>query len=67
MLKIENIQNIYLNGKPVTTFSVYELRGNVWVHDYSTSIFGHWKRAKTVASKHCQENGLNFNLNDWNF
>lgn len=67
MLKIENIQNVYLNGKSVTTFSVYELHDNAWVLDYTTSVLGYWKRAKTVATKHCQENGRNINLKDWQF
>ncbi|WP_151777142.1 hypothetical protein [Acinetobacter brisouii] len=67
MLKIENIQTVYLNGKPATTFHVYELRGNTWVLDYTTSVAGHWKKAKTIATKHCQENGRNINLNDWEF
>ena len=67
MLKIENIQNVYINSKAVTTFSIYELRDNTWVHDYSTSVDGHWKKAKTVATKHCQENGRNINLDDWVF
>ena len=67
MLKIQNIQNVYLNGKAVTTFSVYELRDNTWVHDYSTSVCGHWKKAKTIATKHCLENGRNINLSDWEF
>lgn len=67
MLKIENINLRYLNGKAVTTFSVYELRGDSWVHDYSTAVNGHWKRAKTVATKHCNENGAKINLSDWKF
>ena len=67
MLKIENIKNVYINNKAATTFSVYELRDNTWVLDYTTSVDGHWKKAKTVASKHCQENGRNINLNDWDF
>ena len=67
MLKIENIQNVYINNKAATTFSVYELRDNTWVLDYTASVDGHWKKAKTVASKHCQENGRNINLNDWDF
>lgn len=67
MLKIENIQNTYLNGKPATKFSVYELRGNVWVHDYCAYVLGHWKRAKTVATKHCQLNGTKINPTDWIF
>ncbi len=67
MLKIQNIQNLNLNGKPATVFSVYQLRDNTWVHDYTTSVAGHWKKAKTIATKHCQENGRNINLNDWEF
>ncbi len=52
MLKIEKIQNVYLNGKAATVFSVYELVGNTWIFDYATSVDGHWKKAKTVATKH---------------
>ena len=67
MLKIENVKNVYINSKAVTTFSVYELRDNAWVYDYSSSVDGHWKKSKTVATKHCQENGRSINLDDWIF
>ena len=46
MLKIENIQNVYLNGKAATVFSVYELRDNTWIFDYATDVAGHWKKQK---------------------
>ena len=67
MLKIANIRQGYLNNKPVTTFTIYELRGGSWVYDYSTSVDGRWKKPKTVATKHCQENGRSINLDDWCF
>lgn len=67
MLKIENIRHIVLNGKAATQFSVYELRGDAWVFDYNASVQGTWKRPKTIATKHCAENGRLINLNDWYF
>ena len=67
MLKITNIQHVYLNGKKVTLFNVYQLLNNTWVFDYKSSIKGWYKRNKTIATKHCAENGVHINLKDWEF
>lgn len=72
MLKINDIELCYLNNRKVTMFKVYELRENdygqtTWVFDYNSYIAGHYKLAKTIAKKHCEENGVNINLKDWEF
>lgn len=67
MLKVTGIELIYLNGKAVTYFKVYELRENVWIFDYDATVQGHWKKPITVAKKHCIEWGGKFNQNDWQF
>ena len=67
MLKIINVQNVYMNNKKVTLFSVYQLIDKTWVFDYNSSIKGWYKRNKTIATKHCIENELCFDLKDWEF
>ncbi len=67
MLKIINVQNVYMNSKKVTMFDVYILKDNTWIFDYNSSIQGWYKRSKTIATKHCVENGVVINLKDWEF
>ena len=67
MLKIINVQNVYMNNKKVTLFDVYILINNTWIFDYNSSIKGWYKRNKTIASKHCIENEECFDLKDWEF
>ena len=50
-LKVTNIQNVYLNGKKVTLFNVYQLLDNSWVFDYNDCIVGWYKKADTVLDK----------------
>ena len=38
MLKIINVQNVYLNNKKVTLFDVYQLIDKAWIFDYNSSI-----------------------------
>ena len=51
-IKLMNIQNAILNGKKVTLFDVYSLKGNTWIFDYSDYISGWYKRENTVLNKH---------------
>ena len=67
MNKLSNIQHIVLNNKQVTKFDVYKLINNTWIYDYSDYIHGTFKRAKTIAIKHCSSNCVSINLNDWEF
>ena len=67
MLKLSNVQNVYMNSKKVTMFDIYMLKDNTWIFDYRSSIEGWYKRNKTIATKHCIENGVVINLNDWEF
>lgn len=67
MLKITNSQHVYLNSKKVTLFNVYSLKDGAWYFDYNDFIYGWYKRNKTIATKHCSENGVNINLKDWEF
>ena len=50
-LKVANIQNVYLNGKKVTLFNVYQLLDNSCVFDYNEYISGLYKKADTVLDK----------------
>ena len=50
-LKVTNIQNVYLNGKKVTLFNVYQLLDNNWVFDYDDYISGWYKKTATVLDK----------------
>ena len=65
MLKIINVQNVYMNNKKVTMFSVYQLIDKTWIFDYNASIEGWYKRNKTIATKHCVENEVLIDLKDW--
>ena len=56
MLKIINVQNVYMNNKKVTLFSVYQLINNTWIFDYNDYIFGWYKRETTILSKHAAFN-----------
>ena len=67
MLKLTDVKLIYLSDKAVTYFQVYEFRDDAWVFDYSAKVQGHWKKASTIAKKHCAECGRKFNQNDWQF
>ena len=67
MLKIINVQNVYMNNKKVTLFSVYQLINNTWSFEYTSSIKGWYKRNKTIATKHCIENEVLIDLKDWEF
>ena len=67
MLKITNVQNAYMNNKKVTLFDVYQLIDKTWIFDYNSSIIGWYKRNKTIATKHCIENGVFIDLKDWEF
>ena len=67
MLKIINVQNVYMNNKKVTLFDVYQLIDKTWIFDYNASIKGWYKRNKTIATKHCSENEVLINLKDWEF
>ena len=67
MLKITNVQNVYLNNKKVTLFDVYQLIDKTWIFDYNSSIRGWYKRNKTIATKHCIENEVLIELKDWEF
>ena len=50
-LKVTNIQNVYLNGKKVTLFNVYQLLDNSWVFDYNDHMSGWYKKPETVLDK----------------
>ena len=67
MLKITNVQNVYVNNKKVTLFDIYMLKDNTWIFDYNSSIKGWHKRNKTIANKHCIENEVFIDLKDWEF
>ena len=67
MLKINNVQNVYMNNKKATLFDVYKLTGNTWIFDYNSSIQGWYKRSKTIATKHCIENEVFLDQKDWEF
>lgn len=67
MLKIENIQHVYLNGKKQTLFCVYKLTSNSWILDYSTSVLGFFQHPKTIAKKHVESNGRVFDESIWAF
>ena len=67
MLKITNVQNVYMNNKKVTLFSVYQLVNSTWIFDYNSSIDGWYRRNKTITTKHCVENGVFIDLKDWEF
>lgn len=56
MIKLQNVQNVYLNGKKATTFHIYSLVDNVWVFDYNDFIYGWFKRESTILKHH-----INFN------
>lgn len=53
-IKLENIQNVYLNGKKATLFNVYSFseKDNAWVFDYNDYIYGWYKRESTILNKH---------------
>ena len=67
MLKIINVQNVYMNNKKVTLFDVYQLIDKTWIFYYNSSIKGWCKRNKTIATKHCVENEVCLDLKDWEF
>ena len=67
MLKITNVQNVYMSNKKVTLFDVYILINNTWIFDYNSSIKGWYKRNKTIATKYCIENEVLIDLKDWVF
>ena len=67
MLKLSNVQNVYINNKKVTTFKVWLLLDNEWIFYYNSSIEGWYKRNETIATKHCAGNGVVINLKDWAF
>ena len=67
MLKIINVQNVYMNSKKVTLFDVYLLIDKTWFFDYNSSVEGWYKRNKTIATKHCIENEVFIDLKDWEF
>jgi hypothetical protein len=67
MLKITNVQNVYMNNKKVTLFDVYQLIDKTWIFDYNSSIKGWYNRNKTIATKHCAENEVLIDLKDWEF
>lgn len=50
-IKLENIEQVYLNGKKATTFQVYELISNSWVYQYSDAVKGHYKKESTILKK----------------
>ena len=50
-LKVTNVRNVYLDGKKVTLFNVYQLLDNSWVFDYDDYISGWYKKADTVLDK----------------
>lgn len=67
MLKLNNVQHIYLNGKAKTMFSVYsfDVKSHCFVFDYNDVIDGHYKRKSTIARKHCENNGTMFKAEEW--
>ena len=67
MVKIINVQNVYISNKKVTLFDVYQLINNTWIFDYNASTKGWYKRNKTIATKHCIENEVFIDLKDWEF
>ena len=67
MLKIINVQNVYMNNKKVTLFDVYQLIDKIWIFDYNSSVEGWYKRNKTIATKHCIENEVFLDQKDWEF
>lgn len=54
-MRIENINNAYINGKKVTIFDVYELDGKDYVYSGQQSIKGHYKRESTILRKMNEE------------
>lgn len=50
-IKVSNIENVYLNGKKVTMFNVYQLLNSTWVFDYNDYIYGWYKKPSTVLDK----------------
>ena len=67
MLKIINVQNVYMNNKKVTLFDVYVLIDKIWIFDYNSSIKGWYKRNKTIVTKHSIENEVFIDLKDLEF
>lgn len=56
LIRIENIQHMYINGKASTLFDVYvsseDIYGNeVWVFDRKDSVKGTVKRESTILKR----------------
>lgn len=52
--RIENIQHVYLNNKPVTIFKVYKQNlenSEAYYYDGIHAISGHFKRETTLIKK----------------
>ena len=56
-----------MNNRKVTLFDVYQLIDKTWIFDYNSSVEGWYKRNKTIATKHCIENGVFIDLKGWEF
>lgn len=50
-MRIQNIQQVRINGKKVTLFDVYELQNNSYVFQYQESVDGHYKKESTLIKK----------------
>lgn len=51
-MTIANIQNIYLNGRKVTTFDIFEYEDNVRIYCGTDYIDGWYKRESTIERKY---------------